>query len=542
MMKASRLLRAIRRQRSPAGSARNVGNGAPIAGPQHRRRYRSRAVTSHSRRSIDGALRWFAPAIAILLAGCAVGPDYKRPATNVPSTYRSQEPGTQPSMASLADEPWWSVFHDPALQQLIRTAIANNYDLRIAIARVEQSRAIALQATSQFFPRVGYDLEAAEGRHSFLGEPRPSLEVDVPGVGTVGEKNQQSSFLAALSATWEVDLWGRIRRLNEAARQQLLATEEARRGVTLSLVSSVAQAYFELLALDQQLQIAQDATASFRQSLDLFERRFQAGAGSKLEVVRAQASLASASAMIPEIERQILLKENQISVLLGENPHGISRSATMLEEVLPPNVPAGLPSELLERRPDVLQAEANLHAASAQIGVAVAEFFPKIGLTALYGSVSDDLASLASGDSVAWSLGVNLTGPIFAGGQLYGNYQQSKAAFEQAKLNYERQLLTAFREVADALASRQKLASVRTEQQKAVNAHSTSVDLSLERYRAGKSTYFEVLDNQQQLFQARNDLSQVELNQLKAFVQLYKSLGGGWQTEATTQPTMRQRR
>ncbi len=484
-------------------------------------------------------LRLLLMILGLLLSGCAVGPNYKRPAVNAPTTYRGEAPSTQPSLASIADEPWWSVFHDPTLQQLIRTAIANNYDLKIAIAHVEQSRAIAIQARSQFFPRIGYDLEAADGRHSFLGQPRPPIEVDVPGVGTITQKNQESSFLAALSATWEVDLWGRIRRLDEAAQQQLLATQEARRGVTLSLVSSVAQAYFELLSLDQQLQIAKDATTAFKQSLNLFQYRYEGGAGSKLEVARAQASLASASATIPELERQILIKENQICVLLGENPHGISRSETILDEELPPSVPAGLPSELLERRPDVLQAEAQLHAASAQIGVAIGDFFPKIGLTALYGAVSNDLATLASGDSVAWSLGANVTGPIFTGGQLYGNYKQSKAVFEEAKLNYEKNILSAFREVANALASRQKLSLVRVQEQKAVEAHATSVDLSLQRYSAGKSTYFEVLYNQQELFQAHNALSQVELNQLVAFVQLYKALGGGWQTPASTQPTTR---
>ena len=296
--------------------------------------------------------------LTLILSGCAIGPNYRRPAVTAPAQFRSA-PETN-STASLADMPWWAMFKDQTLTNLIQTALTNNYDIRIAMHRVEQSYALAVQTRSQFFPQIGYDGNAASGKNSLFGSPSP--------LGLAGRTGPGDSFLALFNASWEVDLWGRIRRLDESARAQYLASEEARRGLKLSLIGQVAQAYFELLEMDEQLKIALRATNSYGESLGVFSHRLGAGAASELETSRAESALATAAAAVPDIERQIALKENQISVLLGRNPGPIARSNTLLQQVMPPEVPVGLPSELLERRPDILQAEQLARSANAQIG------------------------------------------------------------------------------------------------------------------------------------------------------------------------------
>jgi multidrug efflux system outer membrane protein len=454
--------------------------------------------------------------LALLLSGCAIGPNYRRPAINAPTSFRGQP---QPSAASLADLPWWTVFRDETLTNLIREALTNNYDVRIALARVEQSRALSIQARSAFFPQIGYDAEASRGRQSFLGN---AIRSSGNGSAT------KSSFLADFNVAWEVDLFGRVRRLNEVARAQFLATEEARWGVTSALLSDVAQAYFELLELDQQLEITRQATTAFTESLNLFTERLQGGVGSKLETSRAEAALAAAAAAIPELEREISLKENQIDLLLGRNPGPVPRAAGLLEQTMPPDVPAGLPSALLERRPDIREAEQTLRAANAQIGVALGDFFPRIGLTALYGGVSPELSTLTSGGANAWALAANLTGPVFQGGRLYGQYRQARAIREEARLRYQQTALNAFQEVSGALITRQQLERVRAQQARSVAAYQEADTVALERYRAGQAGYLDVLDAQQQLFPAETALAQTQLSQLLAVVQLYKALGGGW--------------
>jgi outer membrane protein, multidrug efflux system len=461
--------------------------------------------------ALVGILVWLAQ-------GCAVGPNYKRPAVNSPANFRNGP--AEPSTNSLADLQWWELYRDEALNGLIRTALTNNYDLRIAITRVEQSRAIAKQAKAQFLPQVGYQGEASRGRNEFLGSPNPA--------GPGGAHNGDAVF-AALSASWEIDLWGRIRRLNESARASFLATEEARRGIRLSLIGEVAQAYFELLELERRLQIAQRTTESFKTSARIFNDRYEAGSASKLDTSRAEAALASTAANVPDIERQIVLKENQISVLIGANPGPIAFSAKLDEQVMPPEVPAGLPSALLDRRPDIRQAEQNLRSANAQVGVSVAEFLPKIGLTTFMGKVSPELSAFSGGSANAWSAASTISGPIFQGGALVGQYREAKAKHEEARLRYEQAALEAFREVSDALVTREKLVGIREEQARAVRAYEQAVQLSLQRYTDGKAAYFEVLEAQQQLFPAENSLARTELNQLLVVVQLYKALGGGWE-------------
>ena len=457
----------------------------------------------------------FVCAISALLSGCVVGPNYRRPAVSVPAGYRDAQSVT-PQQSSIADLPWWEVFKDERLHELVTTALANNYDLRIAVTRIEQSRQLAAQARAQYFPFLNYGVTSSDGKNEFLGLVSPNG----------GE--QRGAFGAVASAAWEADIWGRIRRENEAARAQYLATEEARRGVMLSLVSDVAQAYFELLELDLQLEIARQTTDSFSQTLKLFTQRLEGGVATKLDTSRAAAAQATAAASIPDIERQIAIKENQISILLGGNPAPVSRSAKLLDEIVPPDVPAGLPSALLERRPDILEAEQQVRFANAQIGVATANYFPRIGLTAFFGRASSPLNSLSSGEATVWSVAGNLSGPIFQGGALKAQKRESVAFWQETMLQYQFTAQAAFQDVSNALISRQKYEAVRDEQEKAVNAYEESVKVSLQRYTAGKASYFEVLDAQLQLYPAQTALALTELNRRTVIVQLYKALGGGW--------------
>jgi multidrug efflux system outer membrane protein len=451
--------------------------------------------------------------LAAALAGCAVGPNHRRPVVSSPESFRSATgPATTNSLADLA---WWELYQDPTLTELIRVALTNNYDFRIAVTRVEQAREIAAQARAQFLPAVSCQGAVSYGKNEFAGSP-----------SSTGK--ERGSALALLNASWEVDLWGRIRRLNESARAQYLATEEAQRGVRLSLLSSMAQAYFELLALDLQLDIAKRTTNSLGETLRIFNLRLGRGIVSKLETARAEAALASAAASVPELEREIALKENQINVLLGHPPGPVARAAKLLDQTMPPEIPVGLPSALLERRPDIRQSEQTLRSANAQVGVSIAEFFPKIGLTAFAGKVSPELSAFTAGSANAWSLAANATGPIFQGGALRAQYRQAKAAWDQARLQYEQIALNALQEVSNALVSREQYADVRIQQTRAVAAYQEAVTISMQRYLAGTAQYFEVLDAQIQLFPAESALAQTRLNQLAVIVQLYKALGGGW--------------
>jgi multidrug efflux system outer membrane protein len=450
-----------------------------------------------------------------LLAGCAVGPNYKRPPIDSPAVFRGNEPATN---GPLTEFTWWQVYRDEALQALIREAFTNSYDLRIAAARVAQARAAAMQARSYFFPSVGYNGIVSRGRNDLFGADFPNNGANV------------SSAAATLNAFWEVDLWGRIRRLNESARAQFLASEEARRGVRLSLLSDVATAYFQLLELDQEVAIASRTTNSFAESLRIFNQRVEGGTASALESSRAEAALDDAAAAVPAIRDQISATENRLCILLGRNPGPIARPAVLLKEQMPP-VPAGLPSALLERRPDIRQAEQLLRSANAQVGESVAEFFPQIGLTALLGKVSPELSAFTLGSANAWGVAAGATGPLFEGGRLVGQYRQAKAARGQATLQYQQIILNAFREVSDALVSGQQLTEIRERQAHEVTALETAVKLSSERYVAGKASYYEVLEAQQQLFPSQLNLARTQRDQLLAVVTLYKALGGGWQDE-----------
>jgi len=452
-------------------------------------------------------------AAVTLLGGCAIGPDYKRPVVADPQTFRGLATS---EAASLADLPWWEVFQDPILKELIHEALLRNYDVQIAAARVQEARAGFVSTRSDLFPSLDYGGVLS----------RSNMTPGVLGGPGVQAPNATNFYSVTLAMSWELDIWGRIRRSTEAARANLLASEDARRGVWLTLVSDLAQAYFELLALDVRLQIARNSTDAYQRTYDLFQDRFQLGVASKLETSRAEGALGGAQATIPQLESDIVAKENQISVLLGKSPGPIRRGTPMYAQPVVPAVPAGLPSTLLERRPDLRQAEAQLVGANARIGVAKAEFFPKFNLTPLIGTASPELS--VHGAQTIWAVAGILTGPLFNAGRTLGIYRASVAQWEQAKLQYEQAVLTALREVSDALTALGKLNEAETGQDRSVKALTDAVDRATDRYRQGLANYFEVLEAQQQLYPAQSTLAQIRRDRLLSHVRLYKALGGGW--------------
>ena len=460
------------------------------------------------------AFAWMVVAAAVL-AGCAIGPDYKRPAVAQPPTFRGQATA---EAVSFADAPWWDVFQDPILKALIDDALRSNYDVGIATARVQEARANVGVARSDYFPSLDYG----------VGVSRSKVGPGILGGAGGPVPNASNFYSASMTMSWELDIWGRIRRSNEAATATLLATEDARRAVWLTLVSDLAQAYFQLLALDVQLQIARNSTDAYQRTYDLFLDRLNLGVASRLETSRAQGALGEAQATIPQLESSIVAKENQISILLAKAPGPIARGKPMYEQVVVPAVPAGLPSTLLERRPDLRQAEEVLVSANARIGVAKAEFFPKLSLTALFGTASPEVSALTGGSTTIWAVAGMLSGPLFNAGRTLGTYRAAIAQWEQARLQYEQAVLIALREVSDALTALGKLNEAEAAQDTAVQALAAAVGHAMDRYRQGLANYFEVLEAQQQLYPAQNTLAQIRLNRLLAYAQLYRALGGGW--------------
>ncbi|HEV7785242.1 MAG TPA: efflux transporter outer membrane subunit [Thermoanaerobaculia bacterium] len=448
--------------------------------------------------------------VPVFLSGCVVGPKYQRPATTIPEQTRGQASPVE--AGSLADQPWWEIFHDDALKSLIAEALKNGYDVRLAAWRVEEARANAGIANAQRFPAIQGQAEAGYGRQSHF-----SSSPDAQG----------GLIQLSVNASWEFDLFGRIRHLNEAALAEYLASEEARRGVFLSLVSDVATNYFQLRELDLQLEIAKRSSADFQETFDLFDRRLQGGAASALETSSAEASLASTAANIPDLERQIVAQENRLAFLLGRNPGSIARGAVLNDQFLPPDVPPGLPSDLLQRRPDLRQSEQNLIAANANVGVANADFFPRISLTGMLGNVSPQVSQLFPAGRT-WTVGGGLLSPLFQGRRLHEQYRAAEARWEQAKVEYEQSVTNAFSEVSTALVAYQKLAEVEQQRARAVAADRQAAQIANQRYTAGLSSYLDVLQAQQQLYPAENLLAQARYNRLATLVQLYRALGGGW--------------
>ncbi len=462
-------------------------------------------------------------AVAVLagavLAGCAMGPNYRRPPVAVPDRFYGEQAAAE--ARTLADLPWWEVFDDPLLEGLVAEALKNGYETRLAASRVEEARARYGVARSDLFPVAGYQAGWERTRLDQFANP---------------DNKTDTKWTAKMGFSWELDLWGRIRRLNEAARARYLATEEARRGVLLSLTSDVATAYFELRELDAELEIARRTTAAFQDTYDLFNRRLEGGAASALETSRAEASLGQVAAQIPELERAIVARENQINLLLGRRPQPIPRESPVAS--LPPAIPAGLPSTLLERRPDLREAEQQLVAANAGIGAAKAAFFPTLRLTGLFGNVSPELGEVFK-NGKTWSLATSVLGPLFTGGSLKRGYEITKAQWEQATILYEAAVTNALAEVSTALVSRAKLVETERQRARTVAAYREAVRLANLRYISGLSAYFEVLESQQQLFPAEITLAQTRRNQLIAVVDLYRALGGGWKAEALGPATAR---
>jgi multidrug efflux system outer membrane protein len=463
-------------------------------------------------------------ALAVFASGCAaVGPAYKRPEMAPPDQFRGASGAPAPE--SIADAPWWEVFDDPVLQKLVRESLANNLDLKIAAARVVESRALAGVAKSYLYPTVGVGFGYAGETKSRLAEP------DLP--ANVVKDVTYNNFALTGSLSWEIDLFGRIRRENEAAVARYFATEEGRRAVLITLVADVSATYFYLRELELELEIARRTVKLNDDTVAYYERRLQGGVSNRLELDQAKANRSITGATIPQLELQFAVAENALSVLLGRMPGTLERGKALNEQVLPPRVPAGLPAKLLERRPDVVQAEQLLIAANADVGAAKALFYPTISLTGTLGSVSGSLVNMLRPDSIIWSLGSGIFQPIFNGNRIKRNYEATQARFDQAMAQYQKAALNAYREVADALVTIEKLAQRRTELEPGVEALRDAVDLSRSRYENGLSSYLEVILADQQLFQQELQLAAVRGDQLRAVAQLYRSLGGGWQAEPT---------
>ena len=466
-------------------------------------------------------------AMAVLMAeglvtSCTLGPNYHRPAVQIPQNFRAPSPLPAPQAESLADLKWWEVFKDTELQELIRTALQQNYDLRDAVARVEAARANLGITRSDQFPQVGASGAVQLTRLSRDGQfPLPASFVQSQ------NRNWGEASLNLLS--FEIDLWGRLRRATEAARANLLSADENRKAVITTLVSDVATAYFTVRELDYELEISKTTLATRQDSLNLTTYRQTGGVATVLDLRQAEQLVYTAAETIPSLQQQIEQTENQISLLLGKNPSDlIHHEGAFNEDLFPPEVPAGLPSALLERRPDIRAAEQNLIAANAQIGIARAAYFPQLSLSGLIGGQSSQLSSLFSGPHSTWSFVPQVTQPIFTAGRLRSNVRLAEAQKESAVVQYQKTIQTAFTDVSNALIAHQRVRESRVQQQALVTALEDRKRLAYARYTGGVDTQLNALDADRDLLQAELDLRQIRLNELLSVVQLYKALGGGW--------------
>jgi outer membrane protein, multidrug efflux system len=454
-------------------------------------------------------------AIAVLLSGCAVGPNYKRPAVKVPTEYRDGTPSPTEPGSSLGNEKWWDVYQDPVLADLIHTALQQNYDVRIAAARVLEAQAQFGITRANQFPSASVGADIYSQRNAKVSSVLPGYEVNA------GQLN--------LSVIWNLDFWGKYRRQTEEARAQLLATKWGQQAVVSSLVANVATAYFQLRALDSQLEISKRTLASRKQSLKLTEFLESHGSNSGLDVSQSQQLVYTASETIPDLERQIQQQENLLSILLGENPGPITRGRALTEQPVPESVPAGLPSELLERRPDVRQAEEIIVAANAHIGVAKASFFPSISLTGIGGLESNALNQFINAPSQTWFGALSVAQPVFQGGALRSGLRLSRAQYQEAVLSYQQTIQNAFEQVSNSLVASQKNREFREQQELLTQAARQTNQLSEVLYKNGGASYLQVLTSETNYFSAELNLVDAQLNERLALVQLYQSLGGGWQ-------------
>lgn len=451
--------------------------------------------------------------LALSASGCMVGPDYVRPTIETPAAWRLSDENAR----DLANSRWWQQFDDPVLDELVETALRENKDLRIATARIEEFAGRYGIVRAPLFPQIGATYEPAKQRGSPTTLSRETTVFD--------------SYQAVLTASWEIDIWGRIRRQSEAARAQLLASEDGRRAVILSLVGSVASAYVNLRDLDRQLEIAKATANSRGESYEIFKLRYSGGIISLLELSQNQSQYEEAVATIPVLEKAIAQQENGLSVLLGRNPGPIVRGRN-IDQLTLPAVPAGLPSDLLERRPDLQQAEQNLIAANALIGAAKAAYFPTISLTGLFGVSSDNLSSLFDAQSKIWRYAAPISLPIFTGGALAGQVQVAEAQQQQALFAYQKAIQQAFAEVNDALVDQDRTRAQLQSQKRQVDALVQYAATARLRYENGYTSYIEVVDAESRLFNAQLQYTQTQQTQFQAMINLYKAMGGGWVLEA----------
>jgi outer membrane protein, multidrug efflux system len=462
-------------------------------------------------------LRFCCALLCLSLVGCAVGPNYHRPKVSVPVVYHGQppSPSPQPTTASLGNEKWWEVFQDPVLQQLIRTALQRNYDVRVAASRVLEAQAEVGITRSNQFPTAVAGAQGYSERNPKISSAFNSYQTNVAEVD--------------LSVIWNLDFWGKYRRQTEAARDNLLASEWGREAVITSVVSSVAADYFQLRELDLALEISRGTLASRQDSLRLTRVLAVNGSASLLDLRQAEELVYAAAEQVPDLERQIQQEENAISDLLGENPEPIARGLKLTEEPLPAAIPAGLPSELLERRPDIRETEANLMAANANLGVAKAALFPSISLTGTAGFESYSLSKLFTGSAGLWNTGASLTQPVFEAGALRSGRRLVQAQDEQLLLTYRQTIIGAFQQVSDGLIAYQKDREFREQQERLTSAAADAERLSKVLYQNGGASYLPVLTSETNYFAAELNLAQAQLNERLALVQLYNALGGGWQ-------------
>ena len=464
-------------------------------------------------------LRSLVIAMAVASAsGCMIGPDYFRPAVEVPQAYRI----TPGQAAAAADTQWWKQYGDPVLDQLISDSLASNWSVQIAAANVEAAAGILTRTRAPIFPQVGYSGDAGRARYT----------ESVDGAVAPGTANPQGLNQAAFVASWEIDLWGRIHRQSEAAEANLLATEQARNGVILALVSSVANSYLQLRGLDQQLEISKKTLDVYGQSLKFFELQFKYGQTSEMTVAQARSQYETAAAQIPQIQQQIVQLENALSLLAGRNPGPIPRGKSLVE-LTAPAVPGGLPSQLLERRPDIMQAEQQLIAANAQIGAAKALYFPSISLTGAFGGSSSELSNVFNGSAKTWNFTGSVTGPIFTAGLISGQVAQAEANQQAALANYQQTIQAAFGDVSNVLSARDQLLQQVASQQNQVEALRNYARLARLQYDGGYAPYSTVLQAEQQLFPAELTLARTRADSTASVANIYKAMGGGWVEQAS---------
>jgi multidrug efflux system outer membrane protein len=463
-------------------------------------------------------------AVILSFTSCTVGPNYKRPTVDSPDAYRRAASDTNAPTGtnSFADLGWWEVFKDPWLNGYLAEALTNNWDIKIAAARVLQAEANAKITHSQFFPTINAGGDWATTRTSQRGPATIPLGAN--------PMQEYGDVFVSMNA-YEVDLWGRIRRANEAARAALLASYEAQRTVRQTLVAAVAAAYLDLLEFDLELQISENTYAVRTNSLELTRSREQGGVASIQDVYQSQILVYTAEAAIVDAHRRIEQQENLLCTLLGRNPGHIERSEPLTLQTLRADVPPGLPSSLLERRPDLKAAEQQLVAANADIGQAKAAFYPQLSLTGFYGYQTVALSDLFNSASRAWQFGPALTMPLFTGGKLRGNLKLTQARFQESVAFYQKAVQAAFQEVSDGLIAYQRTQEFRIKQELNTQAHRNAAETANVRYEGGVTSYLEVLYNEQELFNAELLLAQARRNELLSVIQLYRSLGGGWQTE-----------